>query len=195
MTAAMFWANIGLVLGAALVWGLVALWSFVAPARAVWPPARGTWPTAIWAWGVTALIYMGSYGLGLADWNPHGLPALLTWGLGGALTLAGNALHLKSMVDLGLAGTSGWDVGVSRQGSYAWLRHPQYTAQAIVFAGWAVLAANGPTALAAGIAIAALILVGRAEEHVLRQRHPAAYEAYATEVNGWLPRRPQPAST
>lgn len=187
MSAAVLWGNLALVFGASALWGAIALHALGAPQAAAWPPKHGTWPTALWAWGLTVLIYVGAYALGLAAWNPYGLPGWLTWGLGGALTLGGNLLHLKGMIDLGLAGTSGWDVGVSSKGSYGRLRHPQYLGQAIVFAGWAVLAANVPAALAALAAIAALGLVGQAEAKVLRVRHPARYDAYAAVTPGWWP--------
>jgi protein-S-isoprenylcysteine O-methyltransferase Ste14 len=181
--------DVALVLCPVAIWTIVSLRSRERPRRAIWPPRTGNAVTAAWAWGITILIYAGLWNTGADNWNPHRLPDWLTWGVGGGLSTLGTLLHVKTVADLGMRGTSGWDIGVVDRGTYGHLRHPQYLAQGLVFIGWGLWAANLPTLMLAAVATAALWLVGDTEERVLAARHPRAYRAYRMRTSGWLPTR------
>ncbi|MEM8570142.1 MAG: methyltransferase [Pseudomonadota bacterium] len=174
--------NLLLVLGPLAIWLTVSQITRLRPEPGIWPPQRGNLFTSIWAWAITALIYLGLWNLGTANMNPANLPAIVTWGLGGALLFLGNFLHLKGLIDLGLSGTSGWDVGVVEAGSYAFMRHPQYAAQGMVFVGWGIFAANPITFLLSVAAALTLWHVAETEERVMARRHSEAYGRYRNRV-------------
>ena len=99
--------NLALVVAAAGIWLFVAHRSIQRPEMAIWPPRSGSLITAVWAWGVTVLLYVGCFGLGTSDWNPHGISPVIRWGFGGLLAVISTVLHVKSMADLGLSGVIG----------------------------------------------------------------------------------------
>lgn len=75
------------------------------------------------------------------------------------------------------------------RGPYAVVRHPMYVATAAIIAGEGLLIARplllGCAALYAATMVA---LAVRLEEPLLRRRHGAAWDAYAAQVPGWVPR-------
>lgn len=182
MIAALF-----LGLGACAAWGLILFVSDRDPSTGPWPPVRGNLWTAFWAWGLTILIYMGLFQAWGIDWNAFGWPAWLRWGGGGLLGLASAWLHLQGTADLGLKGTSGWNVGVVRRRSYALCRHPQYLGQALGFPGLALIAANGTSAVMALAAVATLVYAARVEDRAMAARH-ADHAAYRRSVPFLLPK-------
>ena len=138
--------------------------------------ARGTWATAAWSWGLTIAIYAGLF----QAWAvPQGPWAPATWGIALAVGALGTAIQTWGMRDLGLRGTSGWDVGVVRTGAYRIARHPQYLGQALGFAGFAILLGHATGWVIALAAIATLVYAGLVEDRAMAARHPgfAAYRA------------------
>lgn len=150
---------------------------------AIWPPRTGSWLAALWAWGLTILIYVGLIRSGAADWNALGWPAWFRWGVGGAaLTLVSFWIQGRGIADLGLKGTSGWDVGLVRSGAYARRRHPQYLGQAVSLVGLALLAASPLALIAGAVGAVALVWASVVEDRVLARRHGDAHAAYRREV-------------
>ncbi len=149
----------------------------------IWPPRRGTWPTAIWAWVLTTAIYVGLINAASAQWNSLGWPGWLRWGIGGAaLTLLSFWVQGRGIVDLGLAGTSGWDVGLVTDGAYARRRHPQYAGQAVSLVGLAILGGAPEGLIAAGAGCVALLYAALVEDRDLARRYGAAHARYRRQV-------------
>ena len=167
--------------GAAAVWIAVLAVSHHTPSVQLWPPRRGNLGTAAWAWGLTALIYVGLIRAADEDWNALSLASALRWGAGGAFSLAGSVLHGWGTAALRLAGTSGWDVGVCRTGPYARQRHPQYLGQILTLAGMALLSGSAAGWVIVLVATAALVYAARVEEAHLLARHPP-YAGYRDDV-------------
>ncbi len=169
---------LSLSLGASAAWGAILFLSDRG-IRRIWPPARGNWPTAIWAWGLTTAIYVGLINAATADWNGLGWPGWLRWGIGGAgLTLLSFWVQGRGIVDLGLAGTSGWDVGLVTDGAYARRRHPQYAGQIASLVGLAILGASSAALVAAVAGCAALFYASLVEDRDLARRFGAAHARY-----------------
>lgn len=75
------------------------------------------------------------------------------------------------------------------RGAYRHVRHPMYVATAAAIAGQGLVLARPVLLVAAAVYAAAMALLAwRLEEPLLRRRHGAAYDAYAAEVPGWVPR-------
>lgn len=166
--------NLTLSLGASALWILLLAWSDARPAARVWPPRTGNWGTAAWAWGLTTLIYIGLIRTATEDWNAADLPAWLRWGVGGVgLTVAATWIQGRGITDLGLKGTSGWDVGLVTTGGFARRRHPQYAGQILSLWGLALLGGSAWAGLAAAGGTAALAYAALVEERYLAARHPS----------------------
>ncbi|MEJ6388608.1 methyltransferase family protein [Gymnodinialimonas ulvae] len=172
-------------LGACATWGLLLWWSERDAMTGPWPPQQGNWPTAAWSWGLTILIYVGLFQTWVVPTGPW---AWLIWTIGLGIGFAGSALQTWGMANLRFFGTSGWDVGVSTHGAYAWSRHPQYVGQAAGFLGFAIILGHLPGWIIALSAIATLTAAAMVEEAALTARHPE-YAAYRARVP-FLLRRP-----
>jgi protein-S-isoprenylcysteine O-methyltransferase Ste14 len=173
---------LSLSLAASAAWGLVLFVSDRRIAR-VWPPRRGNWTTAIWAWTLTTAIYVGLINAASADWNSLGWNWWLRWGLGGVgLTLASFWVQGRGIVDLGLSGTSGWDIGLVTTGSYAVRRHPQYAGQIVSLIGLAILGGSPAGMLAALAGCLALLYASLVEDRALARRFGAAHADYRGRV-------------
>ena len=167
------------------LWGVILFVSSRGWAR-LWPPSKGSWFTAFWAWGLTTAIYVGLIRAASADWNALGWNWWLRWGVGGVgLTLASFWIQGRGIVDLGLKGTSGWDVGVVTTGAYARRRHPQYAGQIVSLIGLGILGGALPGLVAAAAGCAALFYASVAEERWLARQHPETFEAYRKRVPFW----------
>ena len=177
----------GLILGltATLIWAAILFWSDRDPGNGPWPPRRGCLFTAAWAWGLTTLIYVGL----VQTWGqPPILPALVQYGLGLPLAVAGSLLHTWATAALGLKGTSGWDVGIATRGPYALCRHPQYLGQIVSIAGLALIIGSGE-ALALGLAASLMLGYGSGvEDRAIAVRHPDAFAAHSAKTPFLLPR-------
>ncbi|TRD21790.1 methyltransferase family protein [Palleronia caenipelagi] len=164
----MIW--IALSVGASAVWGIVLSVSDRGGWQ-VWPPERGNWLTAIWAWALTTAIYVGLINGAGESWNSLDWPGWLRWGVGGAaLTLASLWVQGRGITDLGLKGTSGWDVGLVTKGAYARRRHPQYAGQILSLVGLGILFGTPPGLVAALCGAAALVYASVVEDRALARR-------------------------
>ena len=169
-------------LGACALWGLILWYSNKEPATGPWPPKSGNLPTALWSWGLTILIYVGLF----QTWQtPQGPMAWLIWTVALSIGTAGSALQTWGTANLGLKGTSGWDVGVVNTGAYAVSRHPQYVGQAAGFLGFAILLGHLPGWIISAAAIATLYFAARVEEAALAARH-ADYAPYRSTTAFFL---------
>ncbi|WOI57238.1 methyltransferase family protein [Palleronia sp. LCG004] len=172
---------LGISLGASSLW-LVILFVSDRLILQLWPPRRGNYATGIAAWLLTIAIYVGLIRTATADWNALDLPAWLRWGVGGlALSVAATWVQGRGILDLGIRGTSGWDVGLVTTGAYARRRHPQYAGQILSLLGLALLGGSLPAGLAAVAGSAALVYAARVEDRFLARRQPG-HEAYRTRV-------------
>ncbi len=169
-------------LGASFAWLVVLAVSDRGLVR-IWPPRSGNLPTAIWAWALTTAIYVGLINAAAADWNSLGWAGWVRWGLGGvALTLASLWIQGRGITDLGLAGTSGWDVGLVTTGAYAKRRHPQYAGQIVSLAGLAILGGSPAGFVAAAIGSATLLFAAIVEDRYLSRRFGVRHAAYRDRV-------------
>lgn len=165
-------------LGACVLWSLILWQSSKNPMTGPWPPKSGNIPTALWSWGLTILIYVGLF----QTWQtPQGPWAWLIWTVALSIGTAGSALQTWGTANLGLKGTSGWDVGVVDTGAYAVSRHPQYVGQAAGFLGFAILLGHVPGWIISGAAIATLYYAARVEEAALAARH-TNYHSYRSRT-------------
>ena len=174
---------LALSLGASTLWCVIL---FVSDRTRLqpWPPVEGGWFTALWAWGLTSLIYVGQFQAATADWNALGWNAWVRWSLGGViLTVPSLWLQGKAMADLGLKGTSGWNVGLVTNGTYARRRHPQYTGQIISLIGLGVLAGSIPALIAGAAGSGALVYAAMVEDRTLARRHAETFAAYKAQTS------------
>ncbi|MBJ3762966.1 DUF1295 domain-containing protein [Maribius pontilimi] len=168
-------------LGASALWGVVLFVSDRGIAQ-IWPPAEGNIWTGAAAWLLTIAIYMGLIRTATADWNALDLPGWLRWGIGGVgLSIAATWVQGRGITDLGLKGTSGWDVGVVTTGAYAHRRHPQYAGQVLSLLGLALLGGSAWAGLAAVAGSAALVYASVVEDRHMARTHPG-FADYADRV-------------
>ncbi len=169
-------------LGASFAWLVILTVSDRGLAR-IWPPRKGNLATAIWAWALTTAIYVGLINAATADWNSLGWNPWVRWGFGGVvLTLASLWVQGRGITDLGLAGTSGWDVGLVTTGGYARRRHPQYAGQIVSLVGLAILGGSPAGIFAAAIGCATLLYAAIVEDRDLARRFGARHAAYRDRV-------------
>jgi protein-S-isoprenylcysteine O-methyltransferase Ste14 len=113
---------------------------------------------------------------------------------GWSLILAGLAVLLHSFVRFALegAGTPAPIAPTERLvvgGAYRYVRNPMYVAVLSMILGQALLYADWPLVLYAGIvAVTVFTFVKLYEEPTLARRYGDEYEAYRRAVPGWLPR-------
>ena len=135
----------------------------------------------------------------LTDWKSAGSPALLE-ALGVVLIVAGAGVLLHAFVRFVTEG-SGTPAPVAPTeqlvvgGLYRHVRNPMYVAVTATIAGQALLLGR-PGLLAYAAAFLAIVaaFVHWYEEPTLRKRYGPSYEAYASNVPGWWPRRRRQAS-
>ena len=116
--------------------------------------------------------------------------------LGGALLLAGLALHFWSNATLARGEAKGAvAAAVVIDGPYRYVRNPIYAAAVPLLLGTYLMYAGGSAnAMLADLAAAVLVMaffhwaVVRVEEPGLRARYGAAYEEYCRRVPRWIPR-------
>ncbi len=76
-------------------------------------------------------------------------------------------------------------------GPYRWVRHPMYSAWAVMLLGYGLLAANWAVILAAAAALAAVVRRTSGEESHLIELFGEAYRDYASRTGRFLPRLPR----
>ena len=110
---------------------------------------------------------------------PHGYA-----GASAALALVSRPLGHREEVslDLGLKGTSGWDVGLITTGAYAKRRHPQYLGQIFSLLGLALLGGSAWAMLAGIVGSVALIYASLVEDRWMAANHPDAHAAWSRDA-------------
>ena len=131
-------------------------------------------------------MFCAGFGLGLSDWNAFELPWGLRWGIGTPLVVIGHIVVWREAFGLGIEVTSGAAGRLKTDGLYRWSRNPQYVANMLIAAGWAVLSAS-PYTIVLGAGVAGLFaLAAFAEEPWLREHYGQEYEAYQSRVARFL---------
>lgn len=182
--AVLTWLSVSL--GASVLW-LVVLFISDRGVSQIWPPMRGTIWIGAAAWLLTISIYVGLIRTATADWNALDLPAWLRWSVGGvALSVAATWAQGRGIWDLGLKGTSGWDVGLVTSGAYAKRRHPQYLGQIFSLLGLALLGGSAWAMLAGIVGSVALFYASLVEDRWMASRHPDAHAIWARGTGFYL---------
>ena len=162
------------------------LWSAAFPERRVWPPERYTKITPLIVWTPTYALFGVLIALGVLGWGDVSLPDWMRYGIGATLIVLGNIAVWSEVMKFGLAQTGGAPGTLRTEGLYRYSRNPQYLADAGIITGWSLLAAAPWAFVVAGPAIIALLAAPFAEEHWLRERYGAAFDAYAARVPRFL---------
>ena len=158
------------------------VWSAALPKRRVWPPRRYTKMTPLVVWAPTYALFGVLIALGVLGWGDVGLPIWIRFGIGAPLIILGNIAVWSEVMKFGLAQTGGAPGTLRIEGLYRYSRNPQYLADIGIIAGWSLLAAAPWAFVVAGPAIIALLAAPFAEEHWLRERYGATFDAYAAHV-------------
>ena len=107
------------------------------------------------------------------------------------LTLLGLAIALWARVVLGgnWSGTIAFkqDHELIQRGPYAWVRHPIYTGLLLMTLGTAIESTRLAGFIFLGVLFAVLALKARAEEQLMLNHFPDAYEAYRRRVKALVP--------
>jgi protein-S-isoprenylcysteine O-methyltransferase Ste14 len=124
-------------------------------------------------------------------WSSMALPPWLRW-TGAALLVVAGALMIWIFRSLGSNLT---DTVVTRQqhslvthGPYRWIRHPLYTAAALLTGAMSLVAANWFVLVTGALTVALLVVRTRVEERNLVARFGDSYRAYMERTGRFLPR-------
>lgn len=162
------------------------LWSVAYPARRIWPPAKYGPLTPVLVWGPTLVFFGAVFALGAIGWGKLSAPAVVRYGLGGALILAGNAVVWFEVARFGLAQTGGAVGALRTSGFHRYSRNPQYLADIAIIVGWMALSAAPLAALVGFAGIVALAAAPFAEEPWLRSKYGDDYREYEKRVPRYL---------
>ncbi len=152
------------------------------PGFRVWPPPRRrSWQYGF-TWGLTFISFAGILVLGILDWDSFSFDHWLRFPIGIALIAFSLYLVLWAIRTLGAHASQGLGGGLIREGPYQWTRNPQYVADIMMLAGFAVLS-NSVLALVTGsIGAAWFVLAPFTEEPWLRDQFGEEYEQYMNHV-------------
>ncbi len=156
--------------------------TILVPRFRVWPPPRkGSWQY-VFTWGLTYVSIGGILVLGILDWNSFVLDHWLRFPVGIAPIALSLFLVLWAIRTLGTYASQGLGGELIRAGPYRWTRNPQYVADILMFAGFAVLS-NSMLALVTGsLGAAWFILAPFTEEPWLREQFGEEYDRYTNQV-------------
>jgi protein-S-isoprenylcysteine O-methyltransferase Ste14 len=162
--------------------------TLLVPGFRVWPPpGKRSWQYAF-TWGLTFVSFGGILVLGILDWNSFLLDHWLRFPVGIALIAFSLYLVLWAIRTLGSHASQGLGGGLIREGPYRWTRNPQYVADIVMLAGFAVLT-NSTLALITGFLGAAwFILAPFTEEPWLREQFGEEYDRYTEAVPRFIGR-------
>jgi protein-S-isoprenylcysteine O-methyltransferase Ste14 len=145
---------------------------------------------------VSSLVRLGLFAsiVALIVVIPPGNPAPWQWIAGAALVAAGAAMRAAAMATGGAR--SHYIAGPPDQlvvhGIYAWMRHPFFVGETLIWSGLALLA--GPASLAVVVAVAMTAVhavIGWTEERRLAVRFGNEWTAYVVRTPPVFPRQPQ----
>jgi protein-S-isoprenylcysteine O-methyltransferase Ste14 len=156
--------------------------TLLVPGFRIWPPPRRrSWPY-VFTWGLTIVSFGGILVLGILDWNSFLFNHWLRFPVGIALIAFSLYLVLWAIRTLGAHASQGLGGGLIREGPYQSTRNPQYVADILMLAGFAVLS-NSVLALVTGsIGAAWFVLAPFTEEPWLRDQFGEEYEQYMNQV-------------
>ena len=174
----------GLLAGGLLV--AMLIWSIAFPAKRLWPPKNSTRVSQIVVWVLTIGVFGGALVLGISDWNYFQWPALLRWGVGLPLILAGNWIAWRGALSLGMEATSGAVGTLKTDGLYKYSRNPQYVADIGIFVGWAVLSASLSALPVAAVGILVLLIAPFAEEPWMKAVYGEEFARYSRRTRRYL---------
>ena len=152
----------------------------------VWPPPRRSSWQYWFTWSLFSLGVVGILGLGVLDWNGLALPAWLRIGLGLGPMGLGIAFGAWAVRVLGVRATQGLGGELATSGPYRYSRNPQYVGNVALLLGYGVLAASGPTLIAAALLALWFLLAPFAEEPWLREQIGPSYDEYLRSVPRFL---------
>jgi protein-S-isoprenylcysteine O-methyltransferase Ste14 len=163
----------------------IVVWSSNRPERPVWPPLDFGWPARIVTWTVTILAIGAAYMAGRASWNAWDWPGWIRWYAGFPLAFIASNVSSYTVMKLGLDRSMGADGGLVTDGLFARSRNPTYIANLALCAGWTMLAASWPAAIASGSLAVLYVFAVPYEEKWLARTYGDAYAAYCSRVKRW----------
>lgn len=173
--------------GAGVTALVLLLLSIRRPDLRIWPPPRVGSVQWILVWGLTIAAFGGIVAVGVLEWNAWGLSAWLRWGGGLPLIAGGNVLAWWGVKMVGVRNATGaMEGGLARDGLYRFTRNPQYLGDLAILAGWSVLAASTPGAVAVIPSILCFLVAPIPEERALLEKFGAEYERYREDVPRFL---------
>ncbi|WP_375210682.1 methyltransferase family protein [Hyphococcus sp.] len=176
MTTSAIIQSIGI--GAGAIFVIILLWSALVPQLRIWPPQDYSRVSSGLTWLGTLGIFGPALWLGVSDWNALDLVAWLRFGPGLVAVILGNLIVWPAAFRFGYDQTSGAEGELMTDGLYRYSRNPQYVADILMLAGWALLSASASALPVVALGIAALITAPFAEEPWLKAVYGNSYEAY-----------------
>ena len=173
-------------LGAAALLFAALLWSWLRPARRIWPPHSPSPAVKVTAWGLTVAVFVSAFLVGVGDWNTIGLPAWLRWSVGGGMIVAGNAVVWAGVRAIGMDATGGDATKLGTGGFYRYSRNPQYIADMAILVGWQLLCASWLSIPVVLSGIAVLAFAPLPEEAWLEAQYGEDYRSYKARVRRYL---------
>ncbi len=156
--------------------------TLLVPSRRIWPPpGRKSWQY-IFTWSLSIIALGGILILGILDWNSFVIGRWLRYPVGVGLIVFGLFLVMWAIRTLGIHASQGLGGELVQEGPYQWTRNPQYVADLLMLAGFAVLS-NSTLALAAGLmGMTWFVLAPFTEEPWLRGQFGDEYDRYMESV-------------
>lgn len=156
--------------------------TLLVPGFRVWPPpGKSSWQYAF-TWGLTFVSFGGILVLGILDWNSFLFAHWLRFPVGIALITFGLFLVMWAIQTLGTHASQGLGGGLIREGPYRWTRNPQYVADILMLAGFAILTNSVLALVTVLLGAAWFILAPFTEEPWLRDQFGEDYEQYMNQV-------------
>lgn len=173
-------AAVGIGLASATGIYLLVLVSLVTTRR-WWPPGDKTWSYYL-HWMFVGVFNVSTLFVAVTDWHQWILPSVVSFTVGGALTIVGAAIFVRSagvMQSDEVAGVTG---ELYTDGPYAYSRNPQYLGMIIGLVGFLLLTNSLYVTILAIAHIGWVLLLPRAEEAHLRDVYGHEYEKYLARV-------------
>ena len=163
-------------LGASLVVTLLT------PRFRVWPPPKKMSWQYVYTWGLTLISFAGILALGILDWDSFVLRHWLRFPIGIAIIASSLALFMWAIRTLGLHATQGLGGRLVKQGPYRFTRNPQYVADIILLAGFAILSNSVLALFTSLFGMVWFVSAPFTEEPWLRERFGSDYDVYMRKV-------------
>lgn len=160
--------------------------SIVNPRFRVWPPpGKNSWQF-FFIWVLTILSYLGTFALGILDWDSFVLSYALRFPIGIVLMIVGFVLVYWGVRTLGILTSQGLGGVFTKVGPYRYTRNPQYVGEIAFIIGYVILSNSKLTLVAGLFGIIWFVLAPFSEEPWLREQYGSAYDDYVSEVPRFL---------